>query len=140
MSQMPNYKGISPLDEMVTYSPREIESKKEAGSRLDAGKERLDLIPPDALLALAQLYGDGAMKYEDRNWEKGMTWGRCFAPMMRHAWKWWWGEEYDIDPTTGVKTHHLIAVAWNAFTLYRYATTGIGTDDRSKKKTPGTER
>ena len=67
------------------------------GSKNDFGKERFDLIPPQPLFELANLYAIGARKYEDRNWEKGLKWGRVFAAMMRHAWKFWGGEFYDRE-------------------------------------------
>lgn len=100
------------------------------GLRYDTDKARYDLIPPEAIDALAIHYMVGARKYADRNWERGMSWSRCFASLMRHGWKWLWGE--DIDPETG--THHMIAVAWNAFALYIYHTRNIGIDDRPKIK------
>lgn len=99
------------------------------GLRYNEGKARFDLIPPEALEALAAHYARGALKYADRNWERGMDWTRgCFASMERHAWAWMRGE--DCDPETG--THHMIAVAWNAFALFTYAQRGIGADDRPK--------
>jgi len=96
------------------------------GLRYDADKPRYDLVPPEALDELAMHYAKGAKKYAERNWELGMNWGRCFASLMRHAWKWMRGEE--IDEETG--THHMISVAWNAFAIYTYWKRGIGKDDR----------
>lgn len=100
------------------------------GNKLDQGKPRFDLIPPHPVEALADLYGIGAAKYGDRNWEQGFKWGRPYAAMLRHAWAWWRGETH--DPTDG--QHHLIAVAWNAFTLYEHERRNLGEDDR--KPTP----
>ena len=92
----------------------------------DIGKPRYDLVPVQPMDALAKLYGVGADKYGERNWEKGTNWGRFFAAMLRHAFSWWRGEQY--DPVDG--QHHLIAVAWNAFALYEYERRKIGKDDR----------
>lgn len=100
--------------------------------RLDAGKASFHCVPPEAMLALAELYTAGARKYQldgGRGWERGMAWSKCFAPLMRHAWKFWLGEEYDEE--TGA--HHMIAVAWNAFALYTYYIRKRGDDDRSVK-------
>lgn len=97
-----------------------------AGLRYDEGKPRYDLIPPEALEALAAHYERGARKYAERNWERGMNWCRCFGSLMRHAWAWMRGR--DIDPETG--SHHMIAVAWNAFALYTYSVRAAGVDDR----------
>lgn len=98
------------------------------GLRFNDGKPRFDLLPPEALIALADHYRRGAEKYADRNWERGMDWGKCFASMERHAWAWQGGE--DLDPETG--SHHMISVAWNAFALYTYAMREIGVDNRVK--------
>lgn len=101
-------------------------------SKKDFGKARYDLVPPEPLEALAELYGIGAAKYADRDWESGMKWGRVFAAMMRHAWRWWRGEKY--DPVDG--QHHLSSVAWCAFSLYAYELRKVGEDNRAKQPVP----
>lgn len=101
------------------------------GLRFSEGKPRYDLIPPEFMEALANHYAQGARKYADRNWERGMSWCQCFRPLMSHAWKWFRGEKYDEDPAMpGYKAHHMVAVAWNAIALYVYETRQIGKDDR----------
>lgn len=101
-------------------------AKATEGLKFNAGKPRFDLIPPDALRDLAQLYEIGSRKYADRNWEKGMNWGKIQSSLMNHYTKWAKGEDYDDE--TGI--HHMIAVMWNAIALYHYQTKGLGTDDR----------
>jgi hypothetical protein len=102
-----------------------------SGLRFDTNKPRYDLIPPEFMHALAEHFLHGTKKYSDRNWEKGMSWGTCFRAMMSHAWKWFGGETYDVDPKMHeYKAHHLIAVAWNALALYTYEVRKIGLDDR----------
>lgn len=97
-----------------------------SGNKYDGDKPRFDLIPAEPLEALATLYGLGAKKYGDRNWEEGFKWGRLFAALCRHLWAWWRGEKFDqVDGQ-----HHLIAVAWNAFALYEHERRQIGEDDR----------
>jgi len=124
------------LDEGVKKVLKDIVDRSDvciksfAGVKHDEGKARFDLIPPEPLWELARLYTKGAEKYGDRNWEKGMRWGKVFAAMMRHAWKWWQGEEY--DPEDG--QHHLVSVAWCAFALYTYYVRGVGEDDRVKSR------
>lgn len=98
------------------------------GLRFDSGKPRFDLIPPEPMLALANHFAVGALKYAERNWELGMNWGRCFRSTMSHLWKWLGGEEFDDE--TG--SHHLICAAWNCFVLYAYWARGVGKDDRAK--------
>lgn len=92
--------------------------------------ERCDLIPADALMELARVYGEGAKKYEDNNYLKGYPWSWSLASLWRHILRWMLGE--DVDPETGC--HHLMHAAWHCFTLYVFAVRGLGTDDRA---TPG---
>lgn len=92
----------------------------------DKGKARYDLVPPGPIQELAELFGKGAEKYGDRNWEKGMDWGRVFAAMQRHAWSWWGGEE--LDPVDG--QHHLTSVMWCAMVLLEFKRTHPEHDDR----------
>jgi len=103
-------------------------SKNEPGLKFDYGKERYDLIPGDSLDQLAHVYTYGASKYADNNWRKGMSWGRCFGAMMRHAWAWWRGEK--LDEESGC--HHLAMTAWYCFSLMNYEKTHPDKDDRVK--------
>ena len=91
---------------------------------------RFDLVPAIPLYRLAEHYGRGARKYEDRNWERGYEWSLSFGAMMRHAWAWWHGEELDED--TG--SHHLDAVSFHAFALREFIETHPELDDRAKGK------
>lgn len=86
------------------------------GAKFDENKPRFDLLPPVALLALAELYGAGAKKYADRNWEEGIDQNRLIAAMGRHLMRYQAGEDYDPDPIAG--RHHLLHIAWNALSLY----------------------
>jgi hypothetical protein len=96
----------------------------EKGSKL----ERFDLLPVYPLEVTARHYGRGALKYADRNWERGYAWSLSFAAMMRHAWAFWRGE--DIDAETG--SPHLAAVVFHAFALMEYGQTHPEKDDRPK--------
>lgn len=100
--------------------------KDEPGRKDDAGKPRLDLIAPEFLFQIAQVLEFGARKYDERNWEKGMSWGRCFGALMRHLWAWWGGEKN--DPETGLP--HLAHASCCVMFLAAYEKRGIGTDDR----------
>ena len=97
-----------------------------AGHKFDGDKERFDLLPVKPLMRLAALFAQGAKKYDARTWEKGIAFGRLFAAMVRHAWKWWGGEKY--DPIDG--QHHLTAVMWNAMCLQELEETHPELDDR----------
>jgi len=53
-------------------------------SRNDIGKIRLDLIPPEALLELGEVFGEGAVRHGDENWKKGMPNAVVINHMLRH--------------------------------------------------------
>ena len=81
---------------------REFESG--AVRDMQEGKGRCDLLPAVALLRLAKHYENGANKYDDRNWEKGIPISVMVDSAMRHLLKYMDGQT-DED--------HLVAVAWN---------------------------
>ena len=93
-----------------------IESKWDQGKKFDDGKVRLDLLSPVAIWALAKVLTHGAGTYGDRNWEQGIKYSRVFGAMLRHAWKWWWGETH--CPKDG--QHHLASVLACAMFLIHY--------------------
>lgn len=96
----------------------------------DAGKLRFDLIPPEALEALAYVYTIGAVKYDDNNWRRGgLKFGRMFAAMQRHAMKWQRGETTDSEDGQ----HHLASVAWYALSLLILEKEQPADDDRWKE-------
>ena len=96
---------------------------------------RYGLIPWQPLRALARHYGIGAFKYEDDNWRKGYDWSLSFDACLRHLEAWRSGESTTVEfvAKDGVEyqftTHHLIAAAWQIFTLYCFERWGIGKDD-----------
>lgn len=106
--------------------------------KADDTKDRIDLIPPEMIFGVARVLTFGVDKYEDRNWEKGMRWGRVFASLMRHMWAWWGGAGPttknfllgDTDAETGM-SHLWHAGACLAF-LIAYEERGAGTDDRHR--------
>lgn len=99
-----------------------------AGFKLDKGKVRLDLFPPEALMSISEVLTVALADYPERNWESGMKWGRVFGAMMRHMWAWWMGQ--DKDPSTG-KSHLAHAGCCVVF-LICYEIRKIGQDDRNK--------
>lgn len=90
---------------------------------------RFDLIPAEPLIGLAEQFGRGAQKYDDRNWERGHPWGISYAALNRHLWLWWNGE--DLDPETGA--HHLDAVAFHVFALREFHVKHPEMDDRPNR-------
>lgn len=69
---------------------------EEGGRKDDQGKSRFDLLPPAPLFAAADVFAFGANKYDARNWEEGIDYGRLFGALNRHLWAWWNGQ--DADP------------------------------------------
>ncbi len=87
---------------------------------------RYGLIPAVPLHDLAELCGKGAEKYSADNWRRGFDWSLSFDAMMRHAWAFWRGEDY--DPETGVP--HVISAAWHCLVLAEFMRMHRGFDDR----------
>ena len=75
------------------------------------GKGRFDLIPFQGLMRLARQYEEGAKKYADRNWEKGMPISRYCDAAMRHLVKYidGWDDE-----------DHAAAVVWNMMAVMHH--------------------
>ena len=111
---------------------------KREGHKDDSGKVRIELFPGDALFAISQVLTFGAGKYTDRNWEKGMGWGRVFGATMRHLWAWWQGRGPtnksfvfgDLDTETEMS--HLWHAGCCIVFLIAFEMRGVGTDDRPK--------
>lgn len=122
-----------------------VKNDQTGGIKYDDRKLRVDLIPPEAIEALARIYTYGTdgkpaspeypgkpTPYAERNWEKGMNWGRVFGALQRHIWAFWRGE--DIDPESGFP--HVEHALWNAAALVTYQLRKAGTDDRTRKIDP----
>ena len=104
---------------------------REEGKKYDKGKERWDLVPYDALEEVVKVYTLGAEKYGERNWEKGISYTRIFAAVMRHIVAWWNGE--DADSESGLS--HLAHAAWGMLALLYYEKHRKEFDDRSVGRT-----
>lgn len=82
------------------------------GDKHDNGKLRLDLIPPEVIEMLGEIYTYGFMKYGARNWEKGFEDGQLLAAARRHDLALAKGEMN--DPESGLP--HAAHAAWNYLT------------------------
>jgi hypothetical protein len=104
------------------------------GMRKNGGKNRVELIPPSWVLADGEVLTVGALKYADRNWEKGLPFSVCIGSLLRHALALASGE--DRDPETGKP--HAAHVRVNAGFLLTYmeriaaGTLPASLDDRVK--------
>lgn len=59
----------------------------QTGAKRDAddGKPRMDLIPPELMIALGNVFRDGAAHYGEHNWEKGIPLNQHIASLLRHV-------------------------------------------------------
>lgn len=92
------------------------------GVKFDQDKIRMELIPPEVMVALGHVLTYGASKYEARNWEKGMDWGRVLGAMKRHMTQWELGEEGDEETGYSHLWHALTCLAF----LVTYEARAIG--------------
>ena len=114
-------------------TPHSASSVDGTGLRHDKGKARFDLLPPRPLADVARVFTKGAEKYEDRNWEKGLRWGKHYAALQRHLHAYWGGE--DLDPESGLP--HLAHVVFGCLALMEYARTCPQYDDRVSQPVGG---
>ncbi|MDP9012833.1 MAG: DUF5664 domain-containing protein [Pseudomonadota bacterium] len=100
-------------DEFVTLDSGAREDFA-AGAKRDTqtGKPRYDLVPPEPLKRVAELYARGAEKYDEHNWTKGIPASRFLASLMRHLEQYRSGEHPEED--------HLAAVVFNAFGIMHF--------------------
>lgn len=105
-------RGFFPIKD---YSCGVADSKEQfgTGAQRDSQEEKLrfDLIPPAALIRMAELYRKGAEHYGENNWQKGIPYKRVMASVFRHMYAYWDGDRSE---------DHQAAVAWGMFTLMHY--------------------
>ena len=97
---------ISAIDTLHVIADSGDRTQFESGAVRDMhqGKGRCDLLPMCVMLRLAKHYEAGAVKYSDRNWEKGIPAHSFADSALRHMFKYMDGQK-DED--------HLIAAIWN---------------------------
>jgi hypothetical protein len=92
----------------VKDSGKREEFKTGAVRDIQVGKGRFDLLPVHAITRLAKHYENGAVKYGESNWRKGIPLNRYLDSALRHLFRFMDGER-DED--------HAIAAAWNILCL-----------------------
>jgi hypothetical protein len=117
----------------LTQETRVVDA--ETGGAKGVKLARFDLIPWSIIRELAEHFGRGARKYDDRNWERGYKWSYSFGALHRHLEAFWARDDIDHDPSLYVAgeahtTRHIIAVVWHACVLAWFSRYGVGTDDR----------
>jgi hypothetical protein len=91
------YTEVEGSEKQVTHSTGAVRSSCE-------GSGRFDLLPVYALTRLAQHFENGAKRYSDENWRKGLPLRRYLDSALRHTFKFLEGQRNE---------DHLAAAAWN---------------------------
>jgi Domain of unknown function (DUF5664) len=99
------------------------------GTKYDAGKPPMSLIPRSAHMAEAEVLAFGAKKYSAHNWRDGFKWSRLIDAAMRHLTAFSDGE--DLDPETGLS--HVAHLRCCTGFLLEHIVHELGTDDRYKR-------
>jgi hypothetical protein len=81
---------------------------------MHAGKGRFDLLPWRAIHEVAKHCEDGALKYGERNVDKGIPQHSLIDSAFRHLKRYWCGEQDE---------NHLRAAAWNILWALEQETT-----------------
>jgi hypothetical protein len=131
---------LRPVHEIVAKSGGEVRVvDPTTGGAKGSKLARFDLVPWDAMTAVAEHYGRGARKYAERNWERGYNYSLSYAAAMRHLVAFWNGEDVDPDPSLYTvdgevveppSALHIAAAAWHCLNLLAFHLRGDGTDDR----------
>jgi len=96
--------------------------------KFDATKVRVDLLPIDPMMQVANVFGFGAKKYFANSYRQGETvaWSRTYGSIIRHLFAFWQGE--DTDPESGLP--HLAHAGTQLFILMEHTSHNKDKDDR----------
>lgn len=99
---------------------------KAIGLKFDKDKLRLELVPVEAVEALARAFGYGANKYGEWNWSNGIAHMRFVGAALRHITAYIKGEDIDSESLNHHIDHALASLAM----LKASIVNNIGQDDR----------
>lgn len=96
--------------------------------KFDSTKVRVDLLPIDPMMQIANVFGFGTKKYFANSYRQGETvvWSRTYGSIIRHLFAFWSGE--DKDPESGL--NHLAHAGTQLFILMDHTTNNLDKDDR----------
>jgi hypothetical protein len=96
--------------------------------KFDSTKVRVDLLPIDPMMQVANVFGFGAKKYFANSYRQGETvaWSRTYGSILRHLFAFWQGE--DTDPESGLP--HLAHAGTQLFILMEHTAHNKDKDDR----------
>ncbi len=101
-------------DVTVTFDSGAVRSADVAGTKHPA---RYDLISPIGLRRIAETYGEGALKYGDRNWEKGIPQSVMANHALAHIFAYLSGDRSE---------DHMGHAAWNLIAIMHNEETFAG--------------
>ena len=112
------------MGEVKKWTTSEENRQFETGAQRDTGegKLRMSLVPQEELKRVMKRYLDGAEKYGENNWMKGMPLSVFYDCAHRHLDAWWRGETSE---------DHAAAVVWNMLCAMWTEENG-DQDDRNK--------
>jgi hypothetical protein len=99
--------------------------------KFDATKVRVDLLPVDPLIRIADVFGFGSNKYFANSYREGETvaWSRTYGSILRHLFAFWSGQ--DKDPESGFE--HLAHAGTQLMILMEHVKNNQDKDDRYKR-------
>lgn len=104
------------------------EANESPGIKHDTGKPDLSLLSYGALAEISKAFMFGEKKYGRYNYLGGMDWMRIAGALLRHTYKWSWGEDKDDESNI----HHLAHAGACVIMLLDYTLNKIGNDNRYK--------
>lgn len=108
---------------------RQYNASTTGAQREALGVPYMRQLPLEALAVGATALEYGAMKYADRNWEKGLPWQQMIDSLKRHIDDFERGRDYDDGPD-GSGLPHICMIMAGAMMLSSSVVRGIGKDDR----------
>ncbi len=92
-----------------------ISEKKSPGTKNDAGKPRISLIPKDAIWGIARGLSYGEKKYGTHNFRNGIEYSRLADACLRHLTAWLECENIDSESGNSHLDHALASLAMLKF-------------------------
>lgn len=101
-----------------------VRDKNVAGSKRSKFPARYDLISPYGLRRLAETYGEGALKYGDNKWKKGMPYSTTINHVLAHIFQLLSGDKSE---------DHAAHAAWGLFAIMHFDATKPKMNDLTGK-------
>lgn len=113
----------------VMDEPKRHPQSKTGAMREALGVPYLRQVPLEAVAAGATALEYGAMKYDNRNWEKGLPWQQMIDSLKRHIDDFERRKDFD-NGEDGSDLHQVCMIMASAMMLSASVIRNIGEDDR----------